>query len=319
MSHSSPTSRRTSPAERLQTSTTAVRLSLRWFGVRKTISPEQKAEATKAFGIAGELLSAGKKLLDTRHPAYHAVSRVRGRIQSVWKGLSLPYPEPAIRLIRRDDIERLDSELTSLRGELANSVEQLDRRYAELRTAAQQRLGRLFNLSDYPTSLIGLFAVDWDFPSIEPPDYLRELNPELYEQECRRVSARFDEALQLAEQAFLAELSQLVTHLSDRLSGTDDGKPKVFRDSAVSKLTEFFERFRRMNVRSNEQLNQLVSQVEDLVNGVQPQSLRDNRVLRACIVTELNQLQPVFDDLLVDRPRRNILRRASDIPVQEAA
>lgn len=318
MSHSSPTSRRTSPAERLQTSTAAVRLSLRWFGVRKTLSPEQKAEAAEAFGAAGEFLSAGKKLLDTRHPAYHAVSSVRGRIQSVWKGLSLPYPEPAIRLIRRDDIERLDSELTSLRGELTNAVEQLDRRYAELRTAAQQRLGRLFNLSDYPASLSGLFAVEWDFPSIEPPDYLRQLNPELYEQECRRVSARFDEALQLAEQAFLAELSQLVTHLTDRLSGTEDGKPKVFRDTVVSKLTEFFERFRRMNVRSNEQLDTLVSQVEDLVNGVQPKSLRENRVLRESVAAELNQLQPVFDGLLVDRPRRNLLRQAGAIPVQEA-
>ena len=92
MSQSSPTSRRTSPAERLQTNTAAVRLSLRWFGVRKTLSPEQKAEAAEAFGAAGEFLSAGKKLLDTRHPVYHAVSSVRGRIQSVWKGLSLPYP-----------------------------------------------------------------------------------------------------------------------------------------------------------------------------------------------------------------------------------
>ena len=127
---------------------------------------------------------------------------------------------------------------------------------AELRTAAQQRLGRLFNLSDYPASLSGLFAVEWNFPSIEPPDYLRQLNPELYEQECRRVSARFDEALQLAEQAFLAELSQLVTHLSDRLSGTEDGKPKVFRDSAIANLNEFFERFKHLNIGSNDELDQ---------------------------------------------------------------
>lgn len=118
---------------------------------------------------------------------------------------------------------------------------------------------------------------------------------------------------------FIAELSQLVTHLTDRLSGTEDGKPKVFRDTVVSKLTEFFERFRRMNVRSNEQLDSLVSQVEDLVNGVQPQSLRENRVLRESVAAELNQLLPVFDGLLVDRPRRNLLRQAGVIPVQEAA
>ena len=123
----------------------------------------------------------------------------------------------------------------------------------------------------------------------------------------------------MAEQAFLAELSQLVTHLTDRLSGTEDGKPKVFRDTVVSKLTEFFERFRRMNVRSNEQLDTLVSQVEDLVNGVQPKSLRENRVLRESIAEELNQLQSVFDGLLVDRPRRILLRQAGAISVLEAA
>ncbi len=109
-----------------------------------------------SFGATGDSLSAGKKLLDTRHPAYRTVSAVRGRIQFIWKARSLPYPKPAIRLIRRDEIERLDTELSALRGELANAVEQLDHRYAELRTAVQQRLGRLFNLSDYPASLCSM-------------------------------------------------------------------------------------------------------------------------------------------------------------------
>ena len=41
----------------------AVRLSFIWFGVRKTLSPEQKAQAADAFGAEGNYLSAGKKLL----------------------------------------------------------------------------------------------------------------------------------------------------------------------------------------------------------------------------------------------------------------
>ena len=68
---------------------------------------------------------------------------------------------------------------------------------------------------------------------MEPPDYLRQLSPELYQQECRRVQSRFDEAVQLAEQAFLDELVRLVEHITERLSGADDGKPRGFRDSAV--------------------------------------------------------------------------------------
>ena len=59
-------------------------------------------------------------------------------------------------------------------------------------------------------------------------------------------SARFDDAVQPAEGAFVAELSSIVAHLTERLSGHEDGKPKVFRDSAVGNLREFFERFQSL-------------------------------------------------------------------------
>jgi PKD repeat protein len=90
----------------------------------------------------------------------------------------------------------------SFQAELAETVEQLSENYQELKTAARQRLGRLFEPADYPSSLTGLFAVTYDFPSVDPPSYLRQLSPELYEQEAARVAARFDEAVRLAEAAF---------------------------------------------------------------------------------------------------------------------
>ena len=104
--------------------------------------------------------------------------------------------------------------------ELAEAVETLDRRYSELKATARQRLGSLYNPSDYPSSLAGLFAIEFDFPSVEPPDYSNSSTPQLYEQECQRVQARFDEAVRLAEEAFTAELAKLVSHLTERLSGT---------------------------------------------------------------------------------------------------
>ncbi|MCG8583727.1 MAG: hypothetical protein MI757_03350 [Pirellulales bacterium] len=192
---------------------------------------------------------------------------------------------------------------------MAEAVETLDQHYAELKTAARGRLGSLYNEADYPESLRGLFSVEYDFPSVNPPDYLRQLNPELYRQECERVTARFDEAVQLAEQAFVDELAKLVSHLCERLSGTDDSKPKVFRNSAVDNLTEFFERFRHLNIVSSDQLGQLVDQVQSVVRGVKPQELRDQDALRQHVATELSAVQSVLDGLLVDRPRRSILRR----------
>ncbi len=303
------TTQETSPSQRLRATMAAVRVSFSWLGVRKSLSPQQKAQAAESFGAEAPYLSAGKKLLDTKHPALKAVSSVRGRALAYWKGISLPYTEAGIRLIRRDDMAAFDVQLTTFRAELDEAVQELDRCYDELKLAACQRLGRLYDDADYPPTLSGLFGIEWDYPSLEPPSYLQQLSPELYEQEQARVQARFNEAVQLAEDAFLSELCKLVSHLSERITGDEDGKPKVFRDSAITNLHEFLDRFRELNIRSNDQLEQLVDQCHRLVDGIRPQHLRDSRRLRQHVATELSSITSVIDGLLVDRPRRNILRR----------
>ena len=297
------------PAQQLRTTMAAVRVSLSWLGIRKSLTSDQKTQAASTFGAEGAFLSAGKKLLDNRHPVFKAVTAVRSRLLSYAKSMTLPYPEPGIRLIRQDRIDEFDARMREFREDLRLAVEQLDDRYGELRSAARQRLGSLFNETDYPTSLCVAFTVQWDFPSVEPPDYLRQLNPDLYEQECQRIQDRFNEAVRLAEEAFTAELSKLVSHLTERLSGQEDSKPKIFRDSAVGNLAEFFQRFGELNIRSNEQLDTLVADAQRIVRGVEPQALRNNRGLRQHVATELSRVQSVLDGLLVDRPRRNILRR----------
>ena len=309
VTETSVTLRSTSPSQRLRTSFAAVRIAFTWLGTRKTLTTEQKAQAADTFGAEGEFLSAGKKLLDTRHPAFKAVTGVRSRIVSLWKGMSLSYPEPGVRLIRQDQIDVFTEQLNSLKEELDEAVWRLDEHYAELKSAARDRLGSLFNSADYPESLQGMFQVTWDFPSVEPPDYLRQLNPDVYRQECERVASRFDEAVQMAEAAFTEELHNLVAHLTERLTGQVDGRPKVFRDSAVENLTAFFRRFKDLNLNSDPELDQLLEQCQQVVQGVEPQTLRDNTVLRQSVASELSQVQNILDDLLVDRPRRNILRR----------
>ena len=297
-------------ATELRTTTAAVRVSLKWFGTRKSLTAEQKAEAAEPFNAEAKFLSAGKKLLDTNHPAYKAVTAVRGKVVAYWKALSLPYPEPGIRLIRQDRLEDFAAKMQEFQQDLAEAVDALDRRYTDLKTIARQRLGTLFNSSDFPTTLVGLFVISFDFPSVEPPDYLQRLNPELYQQECQRVQSRFDEAVRLAEEAFTAELAKLVSHLTERLSGQEDNRPKIFRDSVIENLSDFFQRFRQLNVSSSEQLDQLVSQGQRVIRGVDAQSLRDNEGLRQHVATEMSRVSSVLDGLLVDRPRRNILRRS---------
>src|SRR5262249_27846648 len=159
---------------------------------------------------------------------------------------------------RQNDIEPFVHTLTGFREELTQAEADLNTAFEEIKADAQRRLGRLYDPSDYPPEVRGLFGLDWDFPSVEPPNYLLHIAPDLYEQEQQRIARRFEQAVELAEQAFLGEFARLVSRLSERLSSDSDGERKVFRDSAVTNLMDFFERFRHLNVRSSAQLDELV-------------------------------------------------------------
>jgi hypothetical protein len=300
----------TTPAQRLRQTMAASRVRFVWFGTQKTLTPEQRAAAAEPFDADSQLISAGKKLVDTKHTAYKAVTAIRTKITDAWRGLTLPFPEPGVRLIRQEKVDEFASTMADYKVELDDAVANLDRHYDELKRAAAERLGSLYNPSDYPETLRGLFDVAVDFPSMEPPDYLVQLSPGLYQQEQERVRARFEEAVRLAEQAFLEEFARLVDHITERTSGTnDDGTPKVFRDSAVGNLTGFFERFKELNVRSNAQLDELVERAQLAVRGVAAQDLRDSEGLRQRVATQLTTVQSALDGLLIDRPRRRILRQ----------
>jgi hypothetical protein len=295
------------PAQRLRRVAAAVRVHFTWWGMHKTLTAQQKEEAGAAYGADARLLSAGKKILDVRHEALRRLTSIRTRVVKHWRGLTLPYVEPGVRLIRQADVESFVQTLQGFRDELTQAEADLNAVYDDIRADARRRLGRLHNRDDYPPEVRGLFTVEWDFPSVEPPGYLLRLSPQLYAEEQARITRRFEEAVQLAEQAFLAEFGKLVSHLTERLSGAD-GERRVFRDSAVTNLAAFFERFRALNIRSNAQLDELVEQAQQVVRGVEPQDLRDNEGLRQHVATQLAGVQAVLDGMIVSRPRRRLVR-----------
>ena len=79
------TSHQSDASQRLRDTMAAARLSFTWLGVRKSLTNEQKNQAADSFGAEGKFLSAGKKLLDTSHPAFKAVTAIKGRCLSYWR------------------------------------------------------------------------------------------------------------------------------------------------------------------------------------------------------------------------------------------
>ena len=294
--------------EELQTLMSGVRLRTTWFGNQKQVSKDQKIQAAQTFDAESKSISMSKKLLDTNGDAWKALVRIRGEMIDTWQTESLPYPEPGIRLMKRTAIDSFAERMTRKRRDLQDATWILERQYPALREQAVIQLGDLYNPRDYPDTISGYFDVTWDYPNLEPPEYLRMASPSQYRQESERIRNRFNEAVMLAEQAFFAELHELVEHLLERLSGSEDGKPKIFRNTAITNLHDFFERFRNLNVGSSLELDRLVASAQQVVGNIDIQQLRTHEHLRTSVAQNLAVVRSRLDGLMVDRPRRNLIR-----------
>ena len=300
--------RRAEAAELIANQYGACRVMFRWLGTRKGLDTNQRRQAADQFEADARYLSASKKLIDTKNPKVRAVTACRTRIKDMWESLTLPYIEPGVRLIRLEHMEAFDAQMRELAADLAAAVDDLASEFEVLKGEARRRLGSLYNPADYAEDVREQIGVDWDFPALEPPAYLQFLNPNLHANAMEQFKARLEATVAVAEAAFLEQFREAVGHLAERLTGTEDGKPKVFRDSAVDNLKEFFERFKLLNLGSNPELEEFVERAKAIVGNRDAEDLRNMGRFRAEVATGLSQLSGELTSMTVDRPRRRLAK-----------
>ena len=294
-------------ANELRQTMGAVRVSFSWLGTQRKLSDAQTKQAADTFHAETDLVTASKKLIDTKNPTYRVLTALKSQVSAYWRSMTLPYPQEGVRLIKQSDVEGFEAKMREFKEQLAAAAANLQLEYETLKEAARQKLGDLFNPADYPPTLEGVFDIKWEYPAVEAPNYLMNFNPELYEQEQRRVQERFETAVLMTEQAFAERLQELVSHLIERLADEPDGTKKTFRSSAVDNFKEFYENFRRMNVRSNAQLENLIRQANDLVAGVEVKELRNNDEVRRNLSQQMATVQSSLDNLITNAPRRRVM------------
>lgn len=293
-------------SKQLRAQTAAVRFRQDKFGVRRALTATQQKTAADTFKAQARAIHATKQLIDTTAPEWRAVTKIISRARSYWSAVTIPYPEDGVRLIRRDRVDEFTNTMTEFAIELDEARKGLREAYTRLRNDARTRLGDLFDAEDYPPTIDDEFEIAWDFVSLAAPEFLKTLNPALYDAEQKKLAARFDEAIRMAEEAFTVELQTLVGHLVERLQPSDDGKPKVFRDAAVENLSEFFGRFKQMTSGSNKELDQLVENAQQVVQGLTPAELRKDVTVRDRVSGALAPILGVLDGLVVSKPKRRI-------------
>jgi hypothetical protein len=292
-------------AEDLKASTVAVRLRVNRWGVKRALDDPQNMRAANEFDALSEMVSASKKLINTKHPSYRAVGKAINKARQYWIGMTVPYPEDGMRLLRTSRVSEFENGLDQIRSELREALDDFETDFWRIKNQARIELGDLFCEEDYPNNVIDLFRINHEYSDVNPARHLMELHPEIYAREQARVRQRFEQAIELAEAAFVEELNGLLEHCIERLTDADgSGKAKKFNDSLVGNFREFAERFSKLDINSNNQLTGIVNQIKALTNGLNPDVLRKSSSVRDVFREHMETVKQTVSGMIVDRPKR---------------
>ena len=307
------------PGERLRRSRTGCKLSISRWGTKKTLSKTQKDSAASSFGAQGKRLSASKAIVNGDNEYVAAVTKILSRLAKEWKERTDPWLDEGVRLLQTSQVNLFNDYILTVRPELQTAVAELQSHLADVKDEARSELGDLFNEEDYPVSVVDKYSFAIDYPSLEPPAWLQGVNPDVYKEQCERVSRRFDEAAALGEAVFVETFADLVSHLSEKLQPGEEGTRKIFRGESVENIHNFIQRFKSLYVGTNAELEGLVTQAQEILSvntpgGRVPVNANEIRTIDwigSQVRTGMERLKTSLEGVVQALPRRQFSQDVS--------
>ena len=299
-------------AEALETSAALVRLAWSWIPQTKSLREDQRDEVAGMWQAYPKALALAKRLFDSNDEAVKALNKARAAINSHWRNNTLPWVDDGVRVMSRERLSGWVDGLTPLLGELETALNNFGAVYARIVNSQRERLGDCFNPSDYPSDPSGLVRCSVSYPSLSVPDWLPTINPRLYQQQREELRRRFQDAAVRMERNMAQQFTVLIDHLIHVLTPAEDGTRKVFRDSAVENIEEFFATFERLRLGEHPNLRAMMDQARGLLGGVDADMLRSFPQVADQVRNRFQQLEDVMlSSYNLSEPRR--MRRNLDL------
>jgi hypothetical protein len=251
----------------------------------------------------GDLLKLTKTLLDSEE--LDAVRKFVGKVRSYLEKRCLPY-DTGIHLLPCGLIEDVQTHLTTNRDEWQNLVNKFLAAYPSLCAKAAQQLGSLYNPADYPSveAVSKKFTFDWQYISFGVPGQLKGISKALFDAEKEKQANVLKQATDDITALMRQTLLEMTQHLMERLTPGEDGKPKIFRDSAVKNVQEFLNNFDLRNVTDDKALADQVTKLKALISGTDAESLRHSDVFRQKIREGMAEVTSVLSTMTEDKADR---------------
>lgn len=203
-------------------------------------------------------------------------------------------------------VEEVDAILSQAQVDFAPLVEAFADVVDIRRDESKERLGPAYDPGKYPSraQVLSVFKIDWRWLTLETPSSLKTVSRAIFDRERQKATDSLRIAKDEINNMLALEAKGLVEHMMERLSPAEDGKPKVFRDSAVTNITEFLDNFELRDVTSNEDLNKQIERMRALLKGIAPKDLRTNDRLREDLSNGFSRVAKELDRLVIEQPTR---------------
>ena len=281
------------PGVDLARKTVCIKVRLSTMGNTRKVSTSQiEADADKA------LLRVSKHLLDSAE--LKAIRQFDGEIRRYLYNICLPF-EIGIHLLPIAALQTVENRLRQFAVDRVQLIDAFLTAYPSLCQDAAQRLRGLYNPADYPPidDVRQQFGLSWQYVSFGVPDQLKGISQDVWEQEREKAAQRMAQASSEIQQVLRETMAGLVQHMADRLQTSEDGKPLRFKNSTVSNLVEFLANFEFRNVTDDTELQNLVAQARQMLQGVDAEDLRSTGELRTRVQQGMTNLAAQLDTLVV--------------------
>jgi hypothetical protein len=236
-----------------------------------------------------------------------SMQKLRSRLAADLKEIKVPTKmyRHGIYLIPQIYVVNVENLLKLAKKEMKELATQLVSEYDDLKAAAKESLGQLYDEKDYPSpeALPALFDVQWDYLAFDTPAVLKNLDYELFQSQRERAERRWDEAAEQIRRALREGFGGLVTEFVDKMIPGDDGTFRKLKQPFIDKFHEFLRFFEGRNVTSDEELDELVKKAKDLLEGRTAQELRGDEEMREKILESFKTLRESSDKLVQEYVR----------------
>jgi hypothetical protein len=279
-----------------------MRLSKSKPGNKKKVSTSQiEVDADKT------MLHVSKDILDC--PEFSAIEKHFGRLSLEIRKLAVQ-PSPLGRgyyLMPIPFVQKADEVVTKADDKLR--MELLPIMMAAYPTRileSKKRLNGLADPTDYPSAeeFERAFVIAHSFESFGTPEALEGIDPEIYRRELAKAKDRVTDAAEKIAEALTLEAKDLVDRMVERLEPGADGRQKVFRDSLVENLSDFFAKLPIRNITGKAELEAVAKRAEAVLQGVDPESLRQNTSIRNYVRDGMGKVKDALDEMITLKPKR---------------